>query len=116
MDLEDLFEQRKRSYNGGIDEGYHKHDRQKEYKSYQGYFDPWSLIDKIRSDKKFKAMATIVIILAVVIVITLIVLLLPLIGKIIGFISENGISGLLDAVLESLNRIWSGSGMEPTEI
>lgn len=72
------------------------------------------LFEKLKSNRKLLKllviMAIITVIVGAIIVIGLVVMLVPLFGKLIGSIQENGLSGLIEAARPWLELLWSGAG------
>lgn len=67
-------------------------------------------LEKLKNNRKLKGLIIFAGIVILAIVIALIAILLPLILKILNYISQNGIQGILDNVTVSLDKLWKGSG------
>lgn len=68
------------------------------------------LLNKIWSNKKLKALFIIVAITLLILVIFLIVALIPLIFKLIDYIAQNGLQGVVDSVTSFIDKLWKGTG------
>lgn len=102
MDLEDLF-QHKNKYK----KKQYSHQTPYEYRRKQ--FDYSTIFSKINENKTLRNVLIMGVLLVIVIVVTLLIVLFPLIMKLINYISENGIEGALNVILDFLNKLWSGS-------
>ena len=118
MGFDDFFED-KRSHHGHYREhGYHDdHDHHRyshgTYPSGNGYNDHqrWAaVLDKVRSNKKLQLIIAMAGIIAIVVAITLIIVLFPFIMKLVYYISQNGLQGILDGITGFLDKLWKGSG------
>ena len=67
-------------------------------------------LENLKSNRKLKGLVIFSIIMILAIVIALIAILLPLILKIINYIGQNGVQGILDNVSGFLDKIWKGTG------
>jgi len=103
--------------NDRISNNYNTHDEYKNssYSSYSNrrydrnykirYF-----LDIIRNNKKVKLLLIIAAIIILAIIIVLFLLILPLILKLLSYISQNGVQGILEIVTGFLDKLWKGSG------
>jgi hypothetical protein len=64
----------------------------------------------LRNNRKLKLILAIAAILILGIIAALIAILFPLVVKLIDVISQSGIQGLLDAVVDFANKLWNGTG------
>lgn len=87
-------------------EYYYQDDTNYSYK----HNSPWiSVAKKILNNPKLKAFLFIAILLLIIILIIVISLLFPLINKLFDYISANGLEGLVNKVIEFLDKIWKGT-------
>jgi hypothetical protein len=87
---------------------YARHPYRKPYDDRQINFQ--SLLIRLKQDPKMRFMAAIVLIVALVIILILLILLFPLLIKLVNYISQVGLQGILDEVMANLEKIWKGSG------
>jgi hypothetical protein len=103
MGFEDIFEQDNRHNKRGNYNAFGKDDHnqyagtEKEENNMQTM-----LLSKLRDNPKLKGYLIVAGIILIAVIILLIILLFPAIQKLLGFISENGIQGLIDS-------IWKGN-------
>ena len=114
MGFDDLFEY-KHTHHGNYRE-YKYHDENRHmtdsYQSDHGYGDhtKWlRIIKKIWNNKKLKVLVIVAGTVFLVVVIVLIIVLVPLIIKLFNYISQIGLQGLLNGVIDFLDKIWKGS-------
>jgi hypothetical protein len=69
-----------------------------------------NVIDKVKNSRKLKILVGIMCICLLAILITIIIILILVIAKLINFISQNGIQGVIDSISGFLNKIWKGAG------
>ena len=88
----------------------HRHDQQYEHNVYSQRSHSHSqhnemlpqLLSKLQDNPKLKSLLIIVAFVVLIVVVFAIILLFPFILRLISFISENGVQGIIDAV-------WKGS-------
>jgi hypothetical protein len=68
-----------------------------------------NILEKIRSNKKLKLFVVSAGILILTTVIVLIIVLFPLIVKLINYITQNGLQGVLDEISGFLDKILKGT-------
>jgi hypothetical protein len=68
-----------------------------------------NIFEKIRNNKKLKLFVALAVILILTIVIVLIIVLFPLIGKLINYITQNGLQSVLDGITGFLDKILKGT-------
>ena len=109
MDLDDIFENDQKRKHQSYDHNYRHDDEyrhENEYKSSHSYEKQEDikrlLLEKLRNNPNLKMLLIFGSIVLLIIVLGLIILLLPLILKLFGFVTENGIEGFL-------NTIWKGT-------
>lgn len=81
--------------------------------AYQGYKNSYNLsfiLNKIRNNRNLKILVGILGSIMVAIIIVTAIILIPLIIKLVNFISQNGIQGIIDSISGLLNKIWNGVG------
>lgn len=97
MELEDLFANKNKQQK-------YKYKREYGYQK-QPQFNWLSIYGKIKQNQKLRNILFIAIAIVLIIVIALIVILFPYIIKIFNYISENGISGLIEMGMDILNKL-----------
>jgi hypothetical protein len=112
MEFDDIINRNNRRSNS-----YNTHDeyRNSSYSSYSNRrydrnYKIRYLLDSIRNNKKVKLLLIITAIVILSIIIVLFLILLPLILKLISYISQNGVQGILDIITGFLDKLWKGSG------
>ncbi len=111
MDFEDIFVNRSKQNSNYRRREYYRSDNNKLY-DYSGKhekFNPFELLASIRRNKKLRIVLIAILAALVIIIIGLILILLPLIGNIINYIYQNGVSGVIQVVMDYLNTFWSGA-------
>jgi|JFJP01.1.fsa_nt_gi hypothetical protein len=66
-------------------------------------------LEYLKKSRKLKLAILITIILILAILIAAIVILLPIISKLIGFVDQNGVQGIVEALTDFLNKLWRGT-------
>lgn len=125
MGFDDLFERghhQQQRYGSGHDDhghhnGHHEHDNHGFQNNYHNdhenrYAHPYSnqyrpdmkrlIMDKLSNNPQLKTLLIVVAVVVIVLLIVIAVLVVPLLLKFAGYISEEGIQGLI-------NNIWKGS-------
>lgn len=114
MGLEDLFDDKRKFHGEHRDRDYHEdnrntHDSRYPYYGHDNSFSLSKILLKIKNNKKLKLLVLFAVLLILVIVVALIIVLMPLILKLVNYISQNGLQGLIDYVLGLVDKIWKGS-------
>jgi len=103
MIFNDLFEQDNKRHKHGHDQYYgndflfhhsHTNNHHSDFKQV--------ILQKLQNNPKFKSLLIFAAIILIAVVITITILLFPLLVKLVNFISENGIQGII-------NAIWKGN-------
>lgn len=66
-------------------------------------------LEQLKNNRKLKRVIIFALLFIFIIIVTLLVIFLPLILKLFNYISQHGVQGLLEGIIEFLNKIWSGS-------
>jgi predicted nucleic acid-binding Zn ribbon protein len=114
MGFEELFENNRKEYRNyrgtsspddsqySYDSGYPHQDNENSEK--------WqNILEKIRSNKKLRFFVILTAILIATLVIALIVILFPLIIKLINYITQNGLQGVIDESTGFIDKILNGT-------
>jgi hypothetical protein len=114
MEFEEFFENKRKNQGNFRQLKYHDHNRgsQEIAHSYSenNIRQKWlTILEKIKSSKKLKILVVLAGIVIISIATMLIIVFLPLIIKLINYISQNGLQGLMDAVTGFLDKILKGS-------
>ncbi|MEI6752811.1 MAG: hypothetical protein WCK78_06560 [Paludibacter sp.] len=123
MGLDDFFDQGHKRHHYGNDHDYRQHDDHKqpydhhdEHQPVIGYTDKdrptygynqhndiqKQILEKLKNNPGLKKMLIVGAIIVLVIILLLVILLFPVILKLLGFVTENGVQGVLDT-------IWKGT-------
>jgi len=109
MDLDDIFENDQKRKHQNYDRNYRHEDDYRHENEYNSSHSQEKredikqlLLEKLRNNPDLKKILIFGSIVLFIIVLGLIILLLPLILKLFGFVTENGIEGFL-------NTIWKGT-------
>lgn len=97
MDLDDLFANKNKQQK--------YHYKQKNHYNNEPQFNWLNSYHKIKQNKKLRNIIIIGIAIILIIVIGLIIILFPYIVKIFNYITENGISGLIEMGMDILNKL-----------
>ena len=119
MGFEDIFENKQRLQGGYRDQRPHEgnrnshgsHDSHDSHDSHHGHDSQMQFTDilqKIRGNKKLKLLVIVAGIFIITIAIVLIVVFLPLLMKLLNYISQNGIQGLVGEITAFIDKIWKG--------
>jgi ABC-type nickel/cobalt efflux system permease component RcnA len=113
MGLDDFFEQGHKRHNYGHDDhnhGYDNHSYNQDYKrrdehhsshSYNQHNDiPKQLLAKLQGNPNLKKLVIVAVVGILVIVLLLVILLFPVLMKLLGFVTENGILGTVETILK----------------
>lgn len=113
MDLDDIFKNNnKHQYKQEMPNYYRDHSSNHKNYSYSDKhenFNVFELLNSIKTNKKLKIIILVVLVIVIAVIIGLIVFLFPLITTMLNYISQNGISGLAEVVIDFLNKIWNGT-------
>lgn len=110
MDLEDFFENKKKHHRTHDMRNYHRGDSYSKF--YQGKnerFDLLGLLNNIKNNKKIRVLLLAILIFLIVVIIVVIAVLFPLLMNLFSYLSQNGISGLVEKAMELLNNLWNGT-------
>lgn len=103
MGFDDLFEQGHNHQKHGHD---HHHGYVNDYQTshYNSHNDIKQLfLSKLQNNPQLKFLLIIAAIIIIVVVIIVAILLIPLLMKLLNFVSQNGIQGLLDVIWKGTN-------------
>lgn len=116
MGFDDLFKNHDKHRNHGSygNIGRHHDDydyasRSSEYYLRKHQFS-YFLLNKIWSNKKLRVAVVVLAIIIVLIVILLIVALIPLIFKLVDYIMQNGVEGIISSITSFIEKLWKGTG------
>ena len=90
---------------------YYQNDgyRYETYSSSHGSFNAIAFVNSLRNNKKLKIVLLIVLILAIALVIGIIAIFFSLISSMTDTLAQHGLSGVLDEVIDFLNKLWDGT-------
>jgi hypothetical protein len=114
MGFEEIFENNRRYYRNYNENGHHD-DKEHSYNSryiFSGHGNNvhWqNILEKTRNNKKLKIIVLLAGLLVLTIVIVLIVVLLPLIIKLLNYITQNGLQGIVNEITGFLDKILKGT-------
>jgi uncharacterized membrane protein len=111
MDFEDFLKKKGKPHKKRALHNYHQNDGYgyETYSSGQGSFNAIAFINSLRNNKKLKIVLLVVLILAIALVIGVITIFFSLISSMADIIAQNGLSGVLDEVINFLNKLWEGT-------
>ena len=109
MDFDDFLKKKNNSSAKYNKHNYHNKDRYKYYSNRQESFNVLTFIDSFKNNKKRKLAFILILIISIAVIIGLIAILFPLLKSIINYISQNGVTVLLDEVINFLNKLWNGT-------
>ena len=114
MELDDFFGNKQQDRNNYRDHRYqnslgYSRNFSRPYQKHDTNFRWIYFLESLKNNKKLRALVISAIIMVLIITIGLIVVLLPLILKFFNYVSQNGVQGFVDYVIESLDKIWKGS-------
>ena len=114
MGFEEFFENnRKDNRNNRVDsftdDNGHPYNSRYPFYGNADYVKWQDILEKIRSNKRLKLFVVSAGILILTIVIVLIIVLFPLIVKLINYITQNGLQGILDEITDFLDKILKGT-------
>lgn len=92
---------------------YHEHEYHDDHHSHYGYSKSYYqsyILGKIKNNRRLKIWVGFAAIFLFAVVLVLLIILIPLIIKLVNFINQHGIQGVVDNISGFLNRIWSGLG------
>ncbi len=100
--MENLYKQHNRNHGYGSEEHYgQRYNYPYSHNEKQGVYLKQQLLDILWQNPKLKLLMIVATIVIVVMLVATLIFLLPIITKLIGFVSENGIQGFI-------NALWTG--------
>ncbi len=111
MELDNLFDNKNKRQGNFEQLNPNDNNRNSHYSSHeQGTDFNWlNILEKIRTNKKLKLLVISAVILILVIAVVLIIALMPLIMKLLNYVSQNGLQGLIDLIMGYVDKILKGS-------
>lgn len=115
MGFDDFFESKQKHHGTYREKRFHNvpgysHDYRQSYQGHRDHLNWFSILEKIRSNKKLKLFIILAGIFIITIVIAIIIVLYPLIIKLFNYVDQNGLQGLLDSITSFLDKMWKGTG------
>lgn len=87
----------------------HYHDlRYSSHDRHDGHHEFSGLIEKLRNNPRLKRYAVIAGILLILVILIFVIALFPLLIKLVNYISTYGLQGVVDAVVDFINKLWAG--------
>ncbi len=80
------------------------------YQCYKNSYNLSFVLGKVRNNRNLKILVYLLGSIMVAIIIVTAIILIPSIIKLVNFISQNGIQGIIDSISGLLNKIWNGIG------
>jgi hypothetical protein len=103
MGLEDFFEEGHKRHQYGHDHDYGHKEHHRPSNNYNQHNDiQKQIFDKLQNNPGLKKTVIVAVIVVLAVVLLLVILLFPLILKLLGFVTENGIQGVVETV-------WKGT-------
>lgn len=111
MSLEDFFEDKHKHYKGHNANNYYPSDSYNHNQHYYKHekFNFFEFINSLRRRGKLKIFFILTIFVALLLIIGLIYLLLPLVVKAVDYIAQVGVSGLIDEIINYLQKLLNGA-------
>lgn len=114
MGFEELFENDRkdyRNYRGSNfpDDNEYSDNQQNTFNGQQDRWKWQSILEKIRNNKRLKLFVVSAGILILTIIIVLVIVLFPLIVKLINYIAQNGLQGVLNEITGYIDKILKGT-------
>jgi hypothetical protein len=111
MDFEFFLEKRSQKHQKYARQNYrHGNGRMHDsYHSGSGNFSPIDFINSIKRNKKLKIVFLFAAVVILAAVVGLVAIAFTLIKAIVDYISQNGISGLYEMLVDFLNTLWNGT-------
>ena len=114
MGLEEFFENNDRDYrnkrgNSYRDGNEYSNNPGSPFNEYSENVDWRNLLERIRSDKKLRIIVVSAGILILVVIAVLIMVLFPLIIKLVNYISQNGLQGVINSITGLFDKILKGT-------
>lgn len=111
MDFEDFLEKKRKPYKKKAVRNYYQNDgyRYETHSSGHGSFNAIAFINSLRNNRKLKIVLLVVLILAIALLIGVIAIFFSLLSSMADIIAQNGLSGVLDEVINFLNKLWEGT-------
>lgn len=81
---------------------YSSHDRHDDHYEFSG------LITKLKSNPRLKQFVVIGGIIGILVLLLLVIAIFPLLVKLFNYISVYGLQGVVDAVMDFVNKLWAG--------
>jgi len=102
MELDELFGQKRSQQQQEYRQSYNRYSDLTSRPFYQQNDIKEQLLNKLRSNPKLKTLLLITVIVIITVIVLIVILLFPILLKLLSFISENGIQGIIDT-------IWKGT-------
>ena len=111
MDFEDFLEKKRKPYKKKAVRNYYQNDgyRYDTHSSGHGSVNAIAFINSLRNNRKLKIVLLVVLILAIALLIGVIAIFFSLLSSMADIIAQNGLSGVLDEVINFLNKLWEGT-------
>jgi hypothetical protein len=114
MGFEDIFENKQKNHGNYREQNYpagnrYSHDSPHSYHGQNDHQKWLDILEKIKGNKKLKLLVLGAAILILAIAIGLIAAFLPLIIKLVDYISQNGLQGLMNEITAFIDKLWKGS-------
>lgn len=114
MGIEEFFENNRRDFrntrgNSFPHENEYSYNQRSPFNRYRDKVNWQNLLVKIRVDKKLKLLIVSAGLLLLSLVVVLIIVLFPLIIKLINYIAQNGLQGVINSITGFLDKILKGA-------
>ena len=114
MGFEELFENNRKGNRDFTGTSYHDDNKYSSTSRYPYHEneanEKWqNILEKIKSNKKFRVFVIWAAMLLLAIVIVLIIVLFPLIVKLLNYVTQNGVQGVIDEVTGFIGKIMNGT-------
>lgn len=115
MELDDFFgnkpQNRRFDYDHRYeDNSFHAQNFRRPYHGHKSNFRGQHFLQSLRINRKLKWLLLFILMVFLAIIVALMAVIIPLLGKLIDYISQNGIQGILEYITAFLEGLWKGSG------
>jgi hypothetical protein len=114
MGIEEFFENNRRDFrntrsNNFPDENEYSYNQRSPFNGYRDKYNWQNLLEKVRADKKLKLFVVSAGILILSLIVVVIIVLFPLIVKLINYVAQNGLQGIINSISGFLDKILNGT-------
>jgi hypothetical protein len=75
-----------------------------------GHFNLQDLLVKLKENRKLRVLFSVAAVVVVMIALTLVILFFPLLIKLVNYLSQAGLQGVINDITSVVDKIWKGAG------